>query len=112
MSTIAMSGPLPQDRVHERVSLLHRVDHVEAVVAQEPRETVAQEREVLGDHHAQGITARTVVGPPPGLETVRTPSSASTRCRRPVSPAPAGSAPPRPSSRHLEHERVVLAARL
>ena len=39
-----------------------------------------------------------VVGPPAGLTTRSVPSSAPTRCSSPVSPLPAGSAPPRPSS--------------
>ena len=61
MSTIAMSGPLEQHGVHERVAVADRGDDVEAVVAQQAREPVAQEREILGDHDPHGITARTVV---------------------------------------------------
>src|SRR5207245_6203672 len=71
---------------------------LEAVVAQQTLETVAQEREVLGDHDPQGSSALTVVGPPAGLSTVSVPSRASTRCRSPCRPWPAGSAPPTPSS--------------
>ena len=44
-------------------------DHVEARVAQQAREAVAQQREVLGDHDAHGSSARTMVGPPAGLAT-------------------------------------------
>src|SRR5919109_886491 len=71
---------------------------LEAHVAQEADEAVAQEREVLGDHDAHGSSALIVVGPPAGLWTVSEPSSASMRRLRPVSPLPAASAPPAPSS--------------
>src|SRR5579875_2481136 len=87
-----------EDAIHERVSVADRRDDVEAVVAQQPRQAVAEQREVFGDHDAQGSTASTIVGPPAGLSTRSVPSSASTRCRRPWRPEPSGSAPPRPSS--------------
>ena len=50
--------------MHERVAVADRGDDVEAVVAQQPRQAVAQEREIFGDHDPHGITARIVVGPP------------------------------------------------
>ena len=43
-----------------------RRDDLEAVVAQQPGETVAEEREILGDHDAHGSSALTVVGPAGG----------------------------------------------
>ena len=98
MSTIARSGSLAQDRVDERVGVGDLGDDVEVVVAEQPGEPVAQEREVLGDHDAHGSSARIVVGPPAGLCTVSVPSSASTRRRSPARPLPAASAPPLPSS--------------
>ena len=70
MSTIATSGRSSSDRVHERVAVADRRDDVEAVVAQEPRQAVAQQREILGDHDPHGITALIVVGPPAGLDDV------------------------------------------
>src|SRR5581483_1529402 len=84
--------------VHEPVAVGDGGDDVEAVVAQKPREAVAKEREVLRDHDPHGSSALTTVGPPGGLTTANVPSSASTRCRRPRSPFPSPSAPPRPSS--------------
>ena len=57
---------LRRDHAEQRVAVLDRGDHVEAVVPQQPRQPVAQEREVLGDHDAHGSSARTVVGPPVG----------------------------------------------
>src|SRR5262249_43216654 len=89
---------LEQDRARERVAVGHRRDDVEAVVAQQPRQPVAQQREILRDHDPHGITALIVVGPPAGLVTSSDPSSASTRRRSPASPLPVGSAPPLPSS--------------
>ena len=83
MSTIAMSGRSRSTACTSASRSGDCVDDLEAVVAQQPREPVAQQREVLGDHHAHGITARTVVGPPPGLVTTSVPSSASTRWRSP-----------------------------
>ena len=56
-------GPLELHGVDERVAVLHRRDHVEAVVPEQPREPVAQEREVFGDYDPHGSSARTVVGP-------------------------------------------------
>ena len=50
-------GSLEQHRMHERVAVGHRRDDVEAVVAQQPRQAVAQQCEILGDHDAHGITA-------------------------------------------------------
>src|SRR5262249_20653155 len=72
--------------------------HLDPVVAQQTGEAVSEKRQVLRDHYAHGSSARIVVGPPGGLVTRRLPSSASTRCLSPLSPAPCGSAPPTPSS--------------
>ena len=85
MSTIAMSGD-SRMTAWTSVAVAHGRDDVESVVLEQAREAVAQERQVLGDHDAHGSSARTVVGPPPGLVTRSEPSSAST------SPAEAGQA--------------------
>src|SRR6185437_15923613 len=85
-------------RLQQRTGVAHGGDHVEAVVAQQALQAVAQQREILGDHYSHGSSARTVVGPPGGLMTRSVPSSASTRRRKPLSPPPSASAPPLPSS--------------
>src|SRR3954451_23158063 len=91
-------GTLAEDCVDERVAVLHRIHDVEVVVAEEARQPVAEQCEVLGDHDAHGITARTIVPPPARLSTASMPSSAPTRRSRPRNPFPEASAPPRPSS--------------
>src|SRR4249919_904010 len=74
-------------------------DDVDAGVAEQGREAVADQQVVVGNYDAHGITAVTVVPRPAGLTTARRPSSASTRSARPRSPEPlASSAPPIPSS--------------
>ena len=90
--------PLEQDARDQRRAVRDGRDDVEAVVAQQPGQAVAQQREVLGDHNAQGITALIVVGPPAGLTTTSRPSSASTRRASPRRPLPSAFAPPAPSS--------------
>ena len=52
-------GPLEHHRVDQRVAVLDRGDDVDAVVAQEPGQPVAEQREILGDHDPHGITALT-----------------------------------------------------
>ena len=91
----------------ERRAVRDGRDDVEAVVAQQPGQAVAQQREVLGDHNAQGITALIVVGPPAGLTTTSRPSSASTRRASPRRPLPSASAPPAPSSATCTTSAVV-----
>src|SRR5438874_1219699 len=54
---------LHEHRRHERGAVRYGADDLEPVVAQEPRQPVAEQREVLRDHDAHGITALTVVGP-------------------------------------------------
>src|SRR3954451_13889399 len=91
-------GALAQDCANERVPVLHGIDDVEVVVAEEARQPVAEEREIFCDHDTHGITARTTVPPPTLLFTSSVPSSAPTRRSRPRSPFPDVSAPPLPSS--------------
>src|SRR5262249_40090547 len=86
------------DGVDERVAVCDCGGDVEAVVAEQACEPVAQQGKVLGDHDAHGSSALIVVGPPCGLAIASVPSSASTRRLSPVRPLPDASAPPRPSS--------------
>ena len=62
-------GPVLLDGGQQRVAVGDRGHDVEAAVAQQPLEAVAQKREVLGDDYSHGRTARTTVGPPGGLLT-------------------------------------------
>ena len=106
MSTIAMSGRSRRAAWTSASAVGDRIDDLEPVVAEQARQPVAQQREILGDQDAHGSSAWTVVGPPGGLVTVNRPSSASTRRRRPASPRRTG--PPRPAVvDDLEDERVA-----
>src|SRR5207244_717859 len=96
------------DLPNERVAVCDGCNHVEAVVAQQPRQPVAQQREVFGDHYSHGSSVRTVVGPPWGLSSASVPSRASTRRFRPCSPEPVGSAPPTPLSTTATTSRSPL----
>src|SRR5262249_15587905 len=75
---------LAERRVDKGVCVGTRRDDVETVVAEEPCEPLAEEREILGDYDPHGSSARIDVGPPAGLETKSEPSSASTRRLRPT----------------------------
>ena len=69
---------------------------IESLVLQQACQPVADERRVVGDHDAHGISATIRVPPPCGLSIVSSPSSAPTRSARPRSPDPAvgpGAAP-------------------
>ena len=68
------------------------------MLGQESREALADDDGVVGEDHAHGIAALTRVPPPGGALDQQAAVEASTRSRRPRSPAPAGSAPPTPSS--------------
>ena len=52
---------------------------LEAAILEQADQTLAQQREVLGDHDPHGSSALSVVGPPAGLSTTSDPSSARTR---------------------------------
>ena len=87
-------------------------DDVDALLAQERDEPLAQQRLVLDDHHPHGSSARTVVPPPAGLETDRVPSSAATRWRRPMSPVPVGVGAARALVADLDDQPVAVVGEL
>ena len=70
----------------------------DALLGQEPCQALTDDDRVVGEDHAHGMAAVTRVPRPGGLSITRRPSSASTRSRKPLSPAPPASAPPIPSS--------------
>src|SRR3954471_18234518 len=71
---------------------------VYARLGQQPGQTLAQQRRVVGDHDPHGSSASTIV--PCGWFSVtrRHPRSAETRSARPCSPVPCGLAWPTPPS--------------
>src|SRR5690606_126540 len=83
----------------QRLGRAHGGEDLVALFGEEAHQALSQQGGVLGEDDAHGSSAVIVVGPPGGLWTVSLPSRAATRPRSPVSPPPAGSAPPRPSSR-------------
>ena len=74
-------------------------DDFDAVLGEQTREPLADERRVIRDHDSHGNSARIVVPCPGRLSTASVASSASRRSRRPARPEPAVMrAPPGPSS--------------
>ena len=86
---------------HQLLGVARLPDDLEARVLEQPRDPLAQEHRVVGQHdahraeptprdaaRARGISAATRVPPPGGLSTTSRPSSASTRSARPRSPEP------------------------
>ena len=98
MSTTATSGSARSHRSPEPVGVADRRDDLEARVREHPREALAEQRGVVGDHDAHGISAVDARAAAGRAVDPRRPSSAATRSARPRSPQPAGSAPPTPSS--------------
>src|SRR5690606_485946 len=86
----------PRDELGARRGGAH---HVVPFFLEQEAQPLAQQRGVVGDQDAHGITASTRVPEPAGERTSRCPSSEATRPARPASPPPVRiAAPPRPSS--------------
>jgi len=66
-----------------RINALGHTD-VGAAGAQQALEALTRQHQLLRDHDAHGSSARMVVGPPAGLNTVSVPAGA---CRSPVTGA-------------------------
>ena len=96
---IATSGLGALDQLKQSVGVGGEPDDLEAGLFEQAGEAFAQDHGVVGQGYAHGISARSVVPRPGGLEIVSRPPSASTRSASPRSPEPpVGVAPPMPSS--------------
>ena len=96
---IARSGIVPLHQLEQLVAVAGQPDDLEASLLQQPRKSLAQDHRVVGERYSHGISARSVVPRPGGLETVKLPPRASTRSAKPRSPEPPDVvAPPIPSS--------------
>ena len=77
----------------ERVTILDGRDHPVPRALEDADHALAQQRRVLGEDDRQGsiwhgLSIRSRVGPPTGLDTSRVPPSASSRVTSPGGPAP------------------------
>src|SRR3954469_7145840 len=88
----------------QRIGVVDLGDDLDAVVAEQPRDPLTDQRRVVGDHDPHGSSARMVVPCPPGLSTASVALSASRRSRRPARPEPTVMRPPpQPSSATVTH---------
>ena len=62
---------MPGDRPQQPRAVLDLGDHLDLVLAQQRHETLAQQREILGDHYPHGSLASTTVPSPSGLSTLQ-----------------------------------------
>src|SRR5262249_42644945 len=91
-------GLVPRDEAQQPWPIDCLPHDLDLVLGQQGDESLAQQRVVLDDHYSHGSTAQITVPSRGTLCTSRRPSTASTRCLRPVSRPPLGSAPPCPLS--------------
>ena len=82
MSTIATSGLCARTCAQQLVGVAGLSDDLEAGFPEQARDALAQQHAVVGDDDAHGISARTLVPPPGGLQT-----RAARRAPRPGRPA-------------------------
>src|SRR5580765_941985 len=83
----------------QRVAVADLVHDVDVVLREQPGDTLADERCVVGDYDAHGMDARTTVPTPGSLSITSGVSSASSLSRNPASPESAATcAPPTPLS--------------
>ena len=89
---------LGADGAQERLGVARGGHDAVAGLGEQPGQALAQQDGILRDHYPHGSSTAMIVGPPDGDSTDIRPSTPDTRSDRPRSPAPAGSAPPMPSS--------------
>ena len=106
MSTMATSGRVSSTRRSSSSAVARLADDLEAGLREQPREALAQQRLVVGDHYPHGSSARMVTRSPSVSRRSRGPSSAPTRSSRSTSSSPS-------SARRLDldDEHVVRRAR-
>ena len=80
-------GLLDHDRAEQVRAVVDGGHDLEAAVLEQADEPLAEQREVLGDHDAHGISARTIVGPPSGLVTTQRPVQRRDAVAEPGEPA-------------------------
>ena len=83
MSITAMSGRCSRDGVHQCRRVAGRGADLDAGLGEQPRQALAQQRGVVGDHDAHGRTASTSVPPARARRTASDPRSAVTRSASP-----------------------------
>src|SRR6187455_670776 len=87
------------DDGHERLGVSDAGDDRVTGILEQPRDPLAEEHGVVGDHDSHGSATSTRVPRPRGLETASVPPWAATRSCRPARPEPRRTtAPPMPSS--------------
>ena len=98
--------------VEQRVGVARLAHDLEAGLAQEPRQALAQDQRVVGQDYPHGSSATRRVPAPGGLSTRRVPLRASTRSARPRRPLPArGVGPAAAVVANVEHQPAVAARR-
>ena len=98
-STTATSGRCSRTARTSEGPSADRGDDLGAGLLEQPDQALPEQHRVLGEDYPHGRSAVSRVGPPRGLSTVSSPSTACSRSASPARPCPgADTAPPVPSS--------------
>ena len=90
MSTIATSGRVRSTSSSSASASAAKPDDLEARLVQQAGQTFAQDHGVVGEGYAHGISARSVVPRPGGLETVKPAAERLDAVGEPAQPRAAG----------------------